>query len=129
MKCISYSTRYGTGFATNENYADLARNQKFCQLIEEFSLAVDRAGYFNISLDEVKKNRLLNSYYDELFNKLFYIEEYQLLKVDYKENLKTAILGLDIVKVTDSRSGIKITSHDGKEDYEILHHDYCLSYF
>jgi len=129
MKSIAYSTKYGAGFATNDNYADLARNQEFCKLIEEFILSIDRAGYFNISLNEVRKKRLLNSHYEELLNNLLNIKDYNSLKEDYKKNLETVILGLDVVKVTDSRSGIKITSYDGKENYEVLHHDYCLSYF
>lgn len=56
MKSITYSTKYGSGFATNDNYADLARNQDFCKLIEKFILSMDRSGYFNISLSEVRKN-------------------------------------------------------------------------
>lgn len=129
MKSITYSTKYGSGFATNYNYADLARNQDFCKLIEKFILSMDRSGYFNISLSEVRKNRLLNSHYEELLNNLSNINDYNSLKEDYKKNLETVFLGLDVVKVTDSRSGIKIYSYDGKEDYEILHHDYCISYF
>ena len=110
MKKFVYTTSYGGGFATKEEFRALASCQEFANLVDEHE---DK---------EYSK--------DVLSKKVNEISEFNNLEEYYKEDVLKALL-FDSLATVEVKEGtvVKFTAHDGCESYDLLFSEIDKSYF